>query len=138
MKSLKCPKLHSLAKADGIYKAGTTTGHNNGKFPLKEKYMQRLHRYLVSLLLGAALIATVGIQAKESDRNCQDKDNRGYYDRDHKDCHGWDDREDRAYRKWWQAKHKTHREFSKLKAKQQSEYWKWRHEHPDDDDRDRH
>ena len=42
--------------------------------------MQRLHRYLGSLLLGAALIAPVGIQAKDKDRNCPDK---GYYDRDH-------------------------------------------------------
>jgi hypothetical protein len=30
----------------------------------KEKCMQGLHRYLVSFLLGAALIAPVGIQAK--------------------------------------------------------------------------
>ena len=101
--------------------------------------MQRLHRYLVALLLGAALIAPVGIQAKnkDKDQNCQDKDKRGYYDRDRKECHSWDDREDHAYQKWLETKHWTHREFSKLKAKQQSEYWKWRHEHPDDD-RDRH
>ena len=101
--------------------------------------MQRLHRYLGSLLLGAALIVPVGIQAKDKDKdhNCQDNDKRGYYDRDRKECHSWDDREDRAYQKWREAKHKTHREFSKLKAKEQSEYWKWRREHPDDD-RDRH
>ena len=30
--------------------------------------MQRVHRYLVSFLLGAALIAPVGIQAKDKDR----------------------------------------------------------------------
>jgi hypothetical protein len=109
------------------------------ELPRKEKHMQRLHRYLVSFLLGAALIAPVGIQAKDKDdHNCQDKDKRGYYDRNRKDCHGWDDREDRAYQKWLRAKHKTHREFSRLKAKEQAEYWKWRHEHPDDDDRDRH
>ena len=101
--------------------------------------MQRLHRYLVSFLLGAALIAPVGIQAKDKDDdNCRDKDKRGYYDRDRKDCHGWDDREDRAYRKWLQTRRKAHREFSRLKAKEQSEYWKWRSEHRDDDDRDRH
>jgi hypothetical protein len=99
--------------------------------------MQRLHRYLVSFLLGAALIAPVGIQAKDKEPNCQEKDKRGYYDRDRRECRGWDDREDRAYHKWLETKHWTHREFSKLKAKQQSEYWKWRHEHPDDD-RDRH
>lgn len=31
--------------------------------------MQRLHRYLGSLLVGAVLIAPVGIQAKDKDRN---------------------------------------------------------------------
>ena len=44
--------------------------------------MQRLHRYLGAILVGAALIAPVGIQANDNDkdRNCPDK---GYYDRDH-------------------------------------------------------
>jgi predicted ATP-dependent protease len=94
--------------------------------------MQRLHRYLGSLLVGATLIAPVGIQANDKDRNCPDK---GYYD--HKDCHNWDDHETRAYQAWEKAQRKTDREFSKLKAKEQSEYWKWRHEHPDNDN-DRH
>ena len=98
--------------------------------------MQRLHRYLGLLLLGVALIAPVGIQAEN--RNYPDKDgNRGYYDRDRRECHYWDDHENRAYGTWLEAKHKTQREFSKLKAKEQSEYWKWRHEHPDND-KDRH
>ena len=102
--------------------------------------MQRLYWYLGSLLLGAALITPAGMQAKDRDKdkdhNCPDK---AYYDRDRKVCHSWDDREDRAYQKWLEVKHKTHREFSKLKAKEQSQYWKWRLEHPDhDDDRDRH
>ena len=99
----------------------------------KEKYM-RLHRYLGSLLVGAALIAPVSIQAKDRDRNCPDN---GYYDRDHKDCHNWDDHEGRAYQSWEESRHRTHREFSRLKAKERSEYWRWRHEHPDND-RDRH
>ena len=103
--------------------------------------MQRLYRSLGSLLLGAVLIAPVGISATAVDdrhHSCPDKDGRqGYYDRDHKDCHDWDDREGRAYQTWAEAQHKTHREFSKLKAKEQSAYWKWRHEHPDHDG-DRH
>lgn len=99
--------------------------------------MQRTHRYLVSFLLGAALIAPVGLQAKDREPNCQEKGRHGYYDRDRRECRDWDDHEDRAYQKWLESKRWTHREYSKLKAKQQSEYWKWRHEHPDDD-RDRH
>ena len=98
--------------------------------------MQRLHRYLGWLLLGAALIVPVVIQAEN--RNCPDRDGkRGYYDRDRKECRHWDDHEGRAYQTWLEAQHKTHREFSKLKAKEQAEYWKWRNEHPDND-RDRH
>jgi hypothetical protein len=103
--------------------------------------MQRLHWYLGSLLLGAALIAPVGMKAITFDdqhNNCTDKDSRGYYDRGRKECHSWDAREDRAYQKWQSARHKTHREFSKLKAKEQSKYWQWRREHPDDNDQDRH
>ncbi len=94
----------------------------------------RLHWYLGSLLMGAALIAPVGAQANDRDRPCPDK---GYYDRDHKDCHKWDDREARAYQGWAKAQRKTDREFDKLKDKERSEYWKWRHEHPDNDN-DRH
>ena len=97
--------------------------------------MQRIYRrYVGSFLLGAALIAPAGLWAKDKNQNCPDK---GYYDRDHKDCHTWDDHEGRAYQSWEEAQHKTHREFSRLKANEQSEYWKWRHEHPDDD-KDRH
>jgi hypothetical protein len=96
--------------------------------------MQRINWYVGSFLLGAALIAPAGLRAEDKSHNCPDN---GYYDRDRKDCHTWDDHEDRAYQTWEKAEHKTHREFSKLKAKEQSEYWKWRHEHSDDD-RDRH
>jgi hypothetical protein len=96
--------------------------------------MKVLH-HCVGLLLGVTLIAPVGIQARDRDRDDKDHScpSSGYYDRDHKDCHAWDDHEGRAYQSWEETKHKAHREFSKLKNKEQSEYWKWRHEHPDDD-----
>jgi hypothetical protein len=103
---------------------------------LKEKYMRRLDWYLGSLLLVAVLIAPVGIRAKDRDKDHNCPANR-YYDRDRKDCHNWDDHEGRTYQTWEEAQRKTHREFSRLKAKEQSEYWQWRHEHPDDD-RHRH
>jgi hypothetical protein len=101
------------------------------ELPPQEKRMQKLHLYLGSLLVGVALIAPAAIQANDGDRSCP---NNGYYDRDRKDCHAWDDHEGRAYRAWEKAQHKTDREFSRLKDKEQSEYWKWRHEHPDHDD----
>jgi hypothetical protein len=104
------------------------------EFRLRRKYMQRLHWCLGSILLGATLIAPAGVEARDRHENCP---NNGYYDRDHRDCHTWDEHEGRAYQSWQEARHKTHREYSRLKAQERSEYWKWRHEHPDDD-RDRH
>jgi hypothetical protein len=95
----------------------------------------RLHRYLVSLLLGAALLAPVGAQAKK--HPCPDRDGkRGYYDNDSRNCHYWDNGEDHHYQSWEQARHQTHKDFARLRAKQQREYWKWRREHPDDNDRE--
>ncbi len=114
--------------------------------------MQRMYRYLCSLLLGAALVAPISIQAsafpleRRDDRD-RDKDkdkgkhkHKRYYDRDRKDYHDWDDREDRAYRHWLlEERHERFREFGRLRREQQADYWKWRHEHPDwDKDRDRH
>jgi hypothetical protein len=56
-----------------------------------------------------------------------------------KDYHVWNDREDGNYRRWSDERHyRTYRPFYKLKRKEQSEYWEWRHAHPDNDDRDRH
>jgi hypothetical protein len=92
--------------------------------------MQRQYWFLGSLLLGAALIAPVGMQAQAKRQNCPDK---GYYDRDRKDCHTWDANEDRAYQSWQTAQHKSQRDFAKRRATEQSQYWKWRHDHPDAD-----
>ncbi len=107
--------------------------------------MQRVHRYLSSILLGATLVAPMVVTAspnpqdtKAEKREEQRKREQRYYDRDHKDYHVWNDREDGAYRRWAEEKHyQTDRAFSKLKRNEQSEYWKWRHEHPDND-ADRH
>ena len=63
----------------------------------------------------------------------QPQEDRGIYDRDHKDYHKWDDREDRAWRRWLKETHREDHEFAKAKRREQSEYWKWRHEHPDRD-----
>ncbi|MDP9268203.1 MAG: hypothetical protein M3P27_07730 [Acidobacteriota bacterium] len=93
--------------------------------------MQRLHRYLVSFLLFAALIVPVGLQAKD---HCPAREGKhGYWDSDHKECHYWNDREDHSY-KTWQTENKVDRAYARLRAKQQRAYWKWRHEHPDDND----
>jgi hypothetical protein len=111
--------------------------------------MQRMQWYLGSLIMGAILLLPLGIRAatnlqqdqnqahKLADDDKRDRNEKRYYDRDRKEYHSWDDREDSAYRKWMtKERHATYRPFAKLKANEQREYWKWRHEHPDND-RDR-
>ena len=109
--------------------------------------MQRIQWYLGSLLLSTTLLLPTGLRAvgnllpdKVPVNKLVDDDKRRvkrYYDREHKDYHPWDEREDGAFRRWWQEERReTYRPFLKLKREEQSEYWKWRHEHPDND-RDR-
>jgi hypothetical protein len=70
--------------------------------------MRCIHNYLVSLLLGVALIAPVGLQAGNSfrDDSRQDateryeRDHPRYYDRDYRDYHRWNNHEDGRYRNW--------------------------------------
>jgi hypothetical protein len=54
-----------------------------------------------------------------------------YYDRDGRDYHTWNDHEDRAYRVYLNEQHREYRDFRKAKAPEQKEYFRWRHEHPD-------
>ena len=58
---------------------------------------------------------------------------RRYYDREHKDYHEWNEAENAAYRHWLMEERHEHeyRDLNRLKRAEQSEYWRWRHEHPD-------
>jgi hypothetical protein len=90
---------------------------------------QILIRYLGSLFLAVALIApavSVGCAARATY-------GARFYDAGHNDYHGWDDREDRSYRQYLGEKREDYRDFSKLNQKEQSDYWNWRHSHPDSD-----
>jgi hypothetical protein len=85
------------------------------------------NRSLASMLLAAALAmctAEVGCAGRVR-----------IYDTEHRDYHAWDGREDRAYRSYLGERHENYREYGKLDRDQQSDYWKWRHDHPDADDR---
>jgi hypothetical protein len=108
--------------------------------------MQRIHRYLGSLLLGATLVAPMAIQAAvnlqggplpayklRDDDDKREKAAKRYYDRERKDYHEWNEAENNAYRHWWmEERHEREmRDFNRLRAAQQAEYWRWRHEHPD-------
>ena len=100
--------------------------------------MRFMHKYLGSLVLGVAFIAPVGLQAsnnRQEARERYERDQRRYYDRDHRDYHRWDSREDVRYRSWGMERHEVYRPFYRLHRAQQRAYWRYRHDHPDGDDR---
>ena len=85
-----------------------------------------MHRFLIlsAVFAGATLIAPVAAWA-------DDHHDKRYYDRDGRDYHTWNGQEDRAYRVYLGEQHRDYREFGKVKVTQQREYFKWRHDHPD-------
>ncbi|HET6841488.1 MAG TPA: hypothetical protein VFK06_07340 [Candidatus Angelobacter sp.] len=101
--------------------------------------MQRGYRYISSLFLAAALAAPVVVMAaaapqenrQEDRRENRDNDNNlRYYDRSHKDYHTWDSNEEHAYQRY-QTEHHQKRAFVQLNTRQQTVYWGWRHNNPD-------
>jgi hypothetical protein len=109
--------------------------------------MTRGNRYLASFLLSSLLAVPIAIHAgtrpQEGERQEErserhernERRNRRVYDREHKDYHNWDDSEDRNYRRYLDEQHRDYRDFSRENRRRQNEYWKWRHEHTDDDGR---
>jgi type III secretory pathway component EscR len=87
-----------------------------------------MHRFLTTLVLGAALVAPVGLRA---DDDHHEKDKHRYYDRDAKDWHEWNEQEQRAYRRYLEENHKRDLAWERARANEQRSYWKWRHKHPD-------
>lgn len=84
-------------------------------------------RNLSTLLLAVALAGpAIPLMADEHDQ----QKTRRYYDKEGRDWHEWNQTEDRAYRNWLQENHREYRDFPKVNRKDQKEYWKWRHEHP--------
>jgi hypothetical protein len=94
-------------------------------------FMHRMHRYISSLFLVAAIAAPalVVAEAKAQEAGVQVR----VYDRDHRDYHNWDDHEDRAYRGYLTGQHRTYREYHRQSYRVQRHYWNWRHSHPDND-----
>ena len=103
---------------------------------LKENDMQRGYRYLSSFLLTAVMAAPVAMMAAaqpQDDRkeeNRQGENGKRYYDKGHKDYHTWDANEDRSYQRY-QTEHHQKRAFVHLSTQQQTNYWTWRHDNPD-------
>ena len=85
-----------------------------------------MRRFLIltAIFVGAALVAPVATRAD----NHHDK---RYYDREAHDYHTWNNQEDRAYRVYLGEQHRDYHDFRRTKSAQQREYFKWRHNHPD-------
>jgi hypothetical protein len=84
--------------------------------------MKKINRYAASALLAIALTAPLAMA----------QDNKRYYDKAHKDYHEWNDNEAKSYAKFREEKHIPNHDFSKAKPVERTQYWSWRHDHPDD------
>jgi hypothetical protein len=98
---------------------------------LEKNNMNVSRRYLSPLFLAAALVAPVAIVAVPVPQDA--KVQVRVYDKDHKDYHDWNDNENRAWGQYQTENHQKSYEFSRANNKQQSQYWNWRHSHPDKD-----
>jgi hypothetical protein len=90
-------------------------------------------KYLSFLFLTAALTASAAPKAAAAQEVVVQTDHPRYYDRNHRDYHEWNDREDRSYRVYLGERHRDYREFRLTTRREQSNYWNWRHSHPDHD-----
>jgi hypothetical protein len=98
---------------------------------LEKNNMNVSRRYLSPLFLAAALVAPVAIVAVPVPQDA--KVQVRVYDKDHKDYHDWNDNENRAWGQYQTENHQKSYEFSRANNRQQSQYWNWRHSHPDKD-----
>ena len=101
--------------------------------------MHRARSFTSSLFLTAALALPLCVVAASMPQDRDNRDNRDQndaknrvYDRNHKDYHNWDNNENHAWGQYLEQNHKKTHEFSKANKKEQSQYWNWRHDHPDD------
>lgn len=87
-----------------------------------------MRRFLIlsALVLSTTLIGPAVARAGDGDHH-----DKRYYDRDGRDYHTWNNNEDRAYRAYLQEQHQDYREFRIVRRPQQQQYFRWRHEHPD-------
>jgi len=92
-----------------------------------------MSRFFGAVLLSAALLVPVGVQAQEGrdDHSHSDTQSKRYYDSTHKDYHQWNSNEDQAYHQYLKENHRADKNWSKASKKDQNAYWNWRHEHSD-------
>ncbi len=98
------------------------------------------YRFVGICLLSAAIVMPAAVRSGARPQNDQGRgrghddggqDNRRAYDQSHRDWHDWDDREEGAYRRYLQENRRPYRSYFDVDFRTQSEYWAWRHGHPD-------
>lgn len=94
--------------------------------------MRLIHLQIGTLVLATSLFAfTYPASAKPQAVSAQVR----VYDSGHKDYHNWDDNENQAWIRYQDEHHMKHHDYKKASKREQSEYWTWRHDHPDNDNR---
>ena len=96
---------------------------------LEDYFMHRANRYIASLFLTAAFAVPATIMAASTPQNVGVQVQ--VYDKGHKDYHNWDDNENKAWGVYLTENHRKPHEFTRANKKEQSNYWNWRHSHPD-------
>ncbi|MFZ0409972.1 MAG: hypothetical protein WA875_05370 [Candidatus Acidiferrales bacterium] len=91
--------------------------------------MHRPHRLIASLFLTAALAVPAAAMALPAPGQAAVQVR--VYDRDHKDYHNWDDHENAQWGLYLSTNHRHYHEYNKANRREQSQYWNWRHSHPD-------
>ncbi|MCU1273361.1 MAG: hypothetical protein JWO48_792 [Bryobacterales bacterium] len=89
-----------------------------------------MKRYLTVLFVGAALAGSVPARA---DEHHSDSHTKRYYDATARDYHEWNQNENQVYHQYVTENHKRDREFARTNRTERKDYFKWRHEHPDQD-----
>jgi hypothetical protein len=98
---------------------------------LENYNMHPANRYITSLFLTTALAAPGALMASPTPQ--EDHNQNRVYGKEPKDYHNWNDNENKAWGQYLSDNHKSSHEYSKPNKKEQSEYWNYRHTHPDKD-----
>jgi hypothetical protein len=88
-----------------------------------------MHRYLAVFFLSTALFVPISVRA--DDDNHSDRHSKRYYDRDARDWHQWNNNEDHAYHQYLTENNKRDHDFAQANRAEKKNYFKWRHDHPD-------
>ncbi len=85
---------------------------------------------MIRVLLLAIFASTISLLPNTA--IAQEHENRTYTDSAHHDKHEWNAKEDDAWKRYREEHHIKQEDFARAKRRQQEDYWKWRHEHPDE------